>query len=121
MQKICVSLRQPLLLPLFLTSKRKGRDLFNSPLRLCFLQKIDGVGVSGFRNWRLAKPVAFVVFSGADSISLLAGLEIEGICTLSGSAYSAGSLEPSLVIVALGRRAQANSLVLFSLGQDLTA
>ena len=58
---------------------------------------------------------------GTDSISLLAGLDLEGVCASSGSACSAGSLEPSHVISALGvKRELANSLVRFSLGRDST-
>jgi cysteine desulfurase len=84
------------------------------------IEKIDGTVLMGSRKQRLANTVAFVV-RGADSIALLAGLDLEGICASSGSACSAGSLEPSHVIVALGWRAQANSLVRFSLGHDSTA
>ena len=84
------------------------------------IENIDGVVVVGSRKQRLANTVAFVV-RGADSIALLAGLDWEGICASSGSACSAGSLNPSHVIVALGQRTQANSLVRFSLGRDSTA
>jgi cysteine desulfurase len=68
----------------------------------------------------LTNTVAFIV-RGADSIALLAGLDVEGICASSGSACSAGSLEPSHVLVAIGRKDAANSLVRFSLGRDSTA
>ncbi len=68
----------------------------------------------------LVNTVSFVV-RGADSISLLAGLDVEGICASSGSACSAGSIEPSHVIVAIGRKDMANSLVRFSLGRESTA
>jgi cysteine desulfurase len=44
------------------------------------------------------------------------------VCASSGSACSAGSLEPSHVISALGVKAElANSLVRFSLGRETTA
>ena len=69
---------------------------------------------------RLANTVAFTV-RGCDSMSLLAGLDLEGICASSGSACSAGSLEPSHVMVAIGvERDSANALVRFSLGKDST-
>jgi cysteine desulfurase len=84
------------------------------------IEKIDGAVFMGSRKRRLANTVAFVV-RGADSIVLLAGLDLEGICASSGSACSAGSLEPSHVIAALGWRTRANSLVRFSLGRDSTA
>jgi cysteine desulfurase len=72
------------------------------------------------REHRLANTVAFTV-PGADSISLLAGLDLEGICASSGSACSAGSLEPSHVMTALGvPKAEANALVRLSLGREST-
>src|SRR5277367_911927 len=67
----------------------------------------------------LANTVSFVV-RGADSIALLAGLDVEGICASSGSACSAGSIEPSHVILAIGKEDLANSLIRFSLGRDST-
>jgi len=72
------------------------------------------------RERRLASTLAFTV-PGGDSISLLAGLDLEGICASSGSACSAGSLEPSHVMIALGvPTEEANSLVRFSLGREST-
>ena len=82
------------------------------------IDRIPGVQFVGSREHRLANTVAFLV-DGADSISLLANLDLEGICASSGSACSAGSIEPSHVISALGyERDLANSLVRFSLGRD---
>jgi len=72
------------------------------------------------RERRLANTLAFTV-PRADSISLLAGLDLEGICASSGSACSAGSLKPSHVMLALGvPKDEANSLVRFSLGREST-
>ena len=84
------------------------------------VEKIDGAELVGSRTRKLANTISFVV-RGTDSAALLAGLDLEGICASSGSACSAGSLEPSHVIAALGRRALANSLIRFSLGCDSTA
>lgn len=87
-----------------------------------YLEKLSGLGVTvrNPRDRRLRNTVAFTV-RGCDSISLLAGLDLEGICASSGSACSAGSLEPSHVLVALGvDKSSANALVRFSLGQDST-
>ena len=83
------------------------------------LLKIEGVEFVGSPEERLPNTAAFVV-KGADSITLLGGLDLEGICASSGSACSAGSLEPSHVIAALGKRDCANSLVRFSPGRDST-
>lgn len=82
------------------------------------VNQIRGVQFVGSTKNRLLNTVSFVV-EGADSISLLANLDLEGICASSGSACSAGSIEPSHVISALGIRHElANSLVRFSLGRD---
>jgi cysteine desulfurase len=80
---------------------------------------IDGCEIVSPLENCLANTVSFVV-CGADSISLLAGLDVEGVCASSGSACSAGSVEPSNVIIAIGRQFSANSLVRFSLGRDST-
>jgi cysteine desulfurase len=62
-----------------------------------------------------------ITVSGCDSISLLASLDVEGICASSGSACSVGSLEPSHVLLAMGvDRALANSFLRFSLGSAST-
>jgi len=83
------------------------------------IEKIDGCEIVSPRQNCLANTISFVV-RGADSIALLAGLDVEGVCASSGSACSAGSLEPSHVVLAIGRNESANSLVRFSLGRDST-
>ena len=80
---------------------------------------IPGCELVSPREQCLANTVSFVV-NGADSIGLMAGLDLEGICASSGSACSAGSIEPSHVILAIGKKEAANSLVRFSLGRDST-
>ena len=56
-------------------------------------------------------------FEGVDGEALLALLDMQGICASSGSACSAGSLDPSHVLLAVGRNhAQARSSVRFSIG-----
>jgi cysteine desulfurase len=85
-------------------------------------EKLESAGVvfRGPSKERLSNTVAFTV-RGCDSIALLAGLDLEGVCASSGSACSAGSLEPSHVMLALGvPPAEANSLVRFSLGREST-
>jgi cysteine desulfurase len=82
------------------------------------VNRIEGAQLVGSRQHCLANTVSFVV-ENSDSIVLLAGLDIEGICASSGSACSAGSLEPSHVVSALGYKpALANALIRFSLGRD---
>ena len=82
------------------------------------IDNIEGTHFVGSRTNRLANTVSLLV-RGSDSIALLAGLDMEGICASSGSACSAGSLEPSHVISALGvDKELAHSLVRFSLGRE---
>jgi cysteine desulfurase len=81
------------------------------------IEKIDGCELVSPRENCLANTVSFVV-RGADSIALLAGLDVEGICASSGSACSTGSIEPSHVVLAIGKKDLANSLVRFSLGRE---
>jgi cysteine desulfurase len=84
------------------------------------IDKIEGAQFVGSRTKRLVNTVSLLV-RGSDSIALLAGLDIEGICASSGSACSSGSLEPSHVISALGvEKELAHSLVRFSLGREST-
>jgi len=84
------------------------------------IDKTEGAHYVGSRTNRLANTVSLLV-RGSDSIALLAGLDMEGICASSGSACSAGSLEPSHVISALGvEKDLAHSLVRFSLGREST-
>lgn len=84
------------------------------------IDSIEGAQFVGSRSHRLVNTVSLLV-TGSDSIALLAGLDMEGICASSGSACSAGSLEPSHVISALGvEKDLAHSLVRFSLGREST-
>jgi cysteine desulfurase len=85
-----------------------------------FFKLLEGADFRGSLLNRLSNTVAFTV-AGCDSFTLLAGLDMEGICASSGSACSAGSLEPSHVLTAMGvDKNSANSLVRFSLGRDST-
>jgi cysteine desulfurase len=99
--------------------ERKKLEELSAEL-IAAIEKIYGCELVSPRVNSLANTVSFVV-RGADSIGLLAGLDLEGICASSGSACSAGSLEPSHVILAIGKKDAVNSLVRFSLGRDSTA
>ena len=84
------------------------------------LSSIPSIHFQGHRSLRLANTAAFTV-DGWDSISLLAALDLEGVCASSGSACSVGSLEPSHVLLAMGvSKSEANSLVRLSLGPGST-
>ena len=64
------------------------------------LDKIDGAGFNGSRDHCLPGTVNYS-FRGVNGEALLSLLSNEGICCSSGSACSAGSLEPSHVLLAL--------------------
>ena len=79
------------------------------------LDKIDGAGFNGSREHCLPSTVNYS-FQGVNGETLLSLLSNEGICCSSGSACSAGSLEPSHVLLALGLSHEtAQSALRFSL------
>lgn len=79
------------------------------------LDKIDGADFNGSREHCLPGTVNYS-FQGINGETLLSLLSNEGICCSSGSACSAGSLEPSHVLLALGLSHEtAQSALRFSL------
>jgi cysteine desulfurase len=83
------------------------------------ISSIEGTIVLGDSADRLSNTVAFVT-ERTDSFALLAALDVEGICASAGAACSAGSLEPSHVVSALGySKSLAKALVRFSLGRHV--
>ena len=79
------------------------------------LDKIDGASFNGSREHCLPGTVNYS-FQGVNGETLLSLLSNEGICCSSGSACSAGSLEPSHVLLALGLSHEtAQSALRFSL------
>jgi cysteine desulfurase len=84
------------------------------------LSSLPGVRIVSPASGCLSNTLSFTV-EGTDSIALLAGLDMEGICASSGSACSSGSVEPSHVVLALGWDLKhASSLIRLSLGRDNT-
>lgn len=79
------------------------------------LDKIDSASFNGSREHCLPGTVNYS-FRGVNGEALLSLLSNEGICCSSGSACSAGSLEPSHVLLALGLSHEtAQSALRFSL------
>lgn len=66
------------------------------------LEKIPHSALNGDRTKRLPGNVSFC-FEGIDGESLLLLLDAKGICASSGSACTSGSLDPSHVLLAIGR------------------
>lgn len=86
--------------------------------RLCAMSEFDGINLVSPLAKRLANTASFTV-PGIDSMTSLAALDLDGICASAGSACSAGSLNPSHVLSAMGRNDnEANSLIRFSLGRE---
>ena len=66
------------------------------------LEKIPHSALNGDRTKRLPGNVSFC-FEGIEGESLLLLLDQKGICASSGSACTSGSLDPSHVLLAIGR------------------
>ena len=79
------------------------------------LDAIDGASFNGSREHCLPGTINYS-FTGVNGEALLSLLSNEGICCSSGSACSAGSIEPSHVLLSLGlSREMAQSALRFSL------
>jgi cysteine desulfurase len=88
-----------------------------SSLASC-VEKIPGCVSLSPRSGALPNTFAFAV-EQADAIGLLAALDLQGICASSGAACSAGSLEPSHVVAALGKKALATPAEVETVGAIL--
>jgi cysteine desulfurase len=64
-------------------------------------RKIPGAHVVGEGASRVCNTLN-VAFEGCEGETLLAALDVEGVCVSTGSACSAGSVEPSPVLLAMG-------------------
>ena len=79
---------------------RRLRDRIVSELQ----QKIEGAHLNGHPTERLANNVN-ISFESVEGEPVLLGLDFAGISASSGSACSSASLEPSHVLLAIGRSA----------------
>lgn len=69
---------------------------------ICGLQTISHSAINGDMEHRLPGNVSFC-FEGIEGESLLLLLDAKGVCASSGSACTSGSLDPSHVLLAIGR------------------
>lgn len=68
-----------------------------------------------------ASHISNICFNNIEGEALLINLDLQGIAVSTGSACSSGSIEPSPVLLALGRTPeQARSAIRFSFGKDTT-
>ena len=89
------------------------RDRFESEV----MAALDEVEVNGARDQRLPN-TSNLLFRGVSGEALVIALDMKGIAVSSGSACSSGSVEPSHVLLAMGRTTdEARSSVRFSLGR----
>ena len=85
------------------------------------LSEIPHGGLNGDRERRIAGNVNFC-FEGIEGESMLLLLDDKGIAASSGSACTSGSLDPSHVLLAIGRPHEvAHGSLRLSLGEDNTA
>jgi cysteine desulfurase len=85
------------------------------------LGSIPGSRLNGHAEHRLPNN-ANLSFSGVDGESLLLALDRQGIAASSGSACTAGSIDPSHVLLAMGQdRSWALGALRLTLGKQTTA
>jgi len=89
-------------------------------LEIGLLRLAPGARVNGAGAPRMPH-VTNVAFPGWRGPELVAALDLEGLAVSAGSACSAGTAEPSAVLVAMGDPEAAASSVRFSLGEDTMA
>ena len=83
-------------------------------------ERVEGAHLNGHPTERLANNVN-ISFENVEGEPVLLGLDLAGVCASSGSACSSGSLEPSHVLVAIGRSADlAQGSLRVTLGADNT-
>lgn len=102
--------------------KEKSRKISAMRDRLqAGILKIDGAKLNGKPDARLPGNLS-VSFDGLDGESLLFTLDLKGVAASSGSACSAGSVDPSHVLLALGLPySQAHGSLRLTLGKYNTA
>lgn len=80
--------------------------------------RVEGTQLNGHPEQRLPNNVS-ISFPGIEGEPILLGLDLAGICASSGSACSSASLEPSHVLLAIGKSAEeAQGTLRITLGRD---
>ncbi|WP_119322004.1 cysteine desulfurase family protein [Capsulimonas corticalis] len=94
----------------------RQRDLLIGMIR----ERIPGAALNGHQAQRLPGNVHFS-FPDIDAESLLVSLDLTGVAASSGSACTAGSIEPSHVLTAIGAASEARGAALrLTLGRETT-
>jgi cysteine desulfurase len=93
---------------------KRLRDLFEKEVE----SRITNITFNGDRERRLSH-VSNISFRFIEGEGLLIHLDMQGVAVSTGSACSSGTLEPSPVIIALGRNEElARGAIRFSFGKD---
>ncbi len=102
------------------------KNLEENSARICYLRnqleegilsRIEGSSVQGDSENRLFN-TSNILFENIDGETLLLNLDLEGIAVSAGAACESGSIDPSHVILALGKSSQeAKSSIRFSLSK----
>ncbi|MBQ8468728.1 MAG: cysteine desulfurase [Clostridia bacterium] len=82
-------------------------------------ERVHNIALNGHPTQRLAGN-ASVSFEGAEGEAILMLLDKEGISVSTGSACAAGNLEPSHVLLAMGKTEEAQNTIRFSFGLNNT-
>jgi cysteine desulfurase len=99
------------------TNVRKLRDDFENELR----KRLPWIEVNGAEAERLPN-TSNVLFRGISGEALVIALDLQNMAVSTGAACSSGSIEPSHVLLAMGRsREEARSSLRFSFGRYNTA
>jgi cysteine desulfurase len=102
-----------------LTENAERHAALRDEFEAMVLDRVTGVRVNGLGQRRLPT-VTNLEFADLEGEAALLALDMKGICASSGSACASGSLEPSHVLLAMGRSAeQAHGSIRFSLGSGI--
>ena len=103
-----------------LQSTSKQMEVLRDRLQEGALATVPGAGINGSTAHRLPNSLN-MAFNDLDGERMMFALDQEGIAVSTGSACTAGSLDPSHVLLAMGQSHEhASSAIRFSLGRDNT-
>ncbi len=101
-----------------LTSRHQHTVCLRDKFEQTIAAQIPCVMFNGESERRLPH-VSNISFGGIEGEGLLINLDLQGIAVSTGSACASGSIEPSPVLIALGRtRDEARAAIRFSFGKD---
>jgi cysteine desulfurase len=103
-----------------LQSTSKQMEVLRDRLQEGALATVPDAGINGSTAHRLPNSLN-MAFNDLDGERMMFALDQEGIAVSTGSACTAGSLDPSHVLLAMGQSHEhASSAIRFSLGRDNT-